>query len=703
MRAAPGGRRTLAAFGLTVAAAAAALLLLRTRAPEGPRPSKAARGGPLDILLVTIDTLRADAVGFGGNREVGTPHLDRLALEGLVFDRAHASNVVTLPSHTNILTGLYPHQHGVRDNSGFRLDPRFPTLATILKERGYTTGAFVGAFPLDSRFGLDRGFDVYDDRYPPGSSAYDFEMRERPATEVVPAARAWWESARGKKRFLWVHLYDPHAPYRPPPPFAQQYAGRPYLGEIASTDDALAPLLDLLRSEEAGRALVVVTGDHGEALGDHGELTHGLFAYQATLRVPLLLWCPGRITPGRTKRSARHVDILPTVLSLAGMPPPSGLPGHSLLSSSPDEPAYFESLSTSLNRGWAPLTGVLEGPFKYIDLPIPELYDLESDPAEKENLFGKRRDVARGLKKRLPVEGPAARQSPVAGEEARRLLALGYLSGQASPRTSYSEEDDPKRLVGLDVKIHRVVDLYQSGDVSGALALSREILRERPTMSAGYEFLAFLLQHTGRDLEAARILREALRRGLGSEATRVRLALILSESGQPAEALEALRPVSGSDDPDTQNAVGIALSDAGRTEEALRAFARVLSRDPSNAIALQNSGIALLKRGDAAGALLRLDRALGIEDNLPRTWNAKGVAQSELGDTAAAIASWRRAAELDPRQYDALFNIGIVAGRRGEIGTARDALRRFLATAPPALYGRDLEQARRLLAQMGGA
>lgn len=660
------------------------------------------RGSVSDVVLVTIDTLRADATGFSGNHSVETPNLDHLAREGLVFETAHASNVVTLASHTNILTGLYPYQHGVRENSGFRLDPRFPTMATILSQSGFATAAFVGAFPLDSRYGLNRGFDVYDDRYPPGVMAYDFAVPERPGTEVVTLALDWYRRNEGRKRFLWVHLYDPHAPYRPASPFRERYAGDLYLGEVAASDAALGPLLQLLEEKEKGSTLVVVTGDHGEALGDHGELTHGLFAYEATLKVPLMVWCPGRVQSGRTAQQVGHVDILPTVLELVGLPPAAGLPGRSLLAPRREEATYFESLSASLNRGWAPLTGVIAEGLKYVDLPIPELYDLKTDPQEKRNLVAERPDAIRRLKALLPSSTSAA-VPRATSEEARRLLALGYLSGSGSHHGPYTEADDPKKLVALDAKIHRVIDLYQRGDQAAAKTIAIEILRERPSMSVGYDFLSFLLQQEGRDAEAAKILQSAVRQGLASEGMREKLALILSEQGRPAEALEALKPFAQSDDPDTQNAIGIALTDLGRTQEALRVFEAVAQKHPTNPTAFENMGIALLKNRDARGALERLNRALAINEKLPRALNTRGVAQMELGDPAGAIASWSRAAQLDPRQYDALFNLGVVAAQRGEMNLARDALRRFVATAPPALYAKDLKQARRMLREMGGA
>ncbi len=665
-------------------------------------PAKTA-GPPRVVVLITIDTLRADSVGFLGNTRGTTPNLDRLAREGLVFERAHASNVVTLPSHTNILTGLYPYRHGVRDNSGFRLEPRFPTAATLLHDAGWATGAFVAAFPLDARYGLDRGFEVYDQRYPPTTSAYDFEVQERPAHEVVSAALEWFEKEKARARFLWVHVYEPHAPYLPPAPFADRYRDDLYLGEVAAADAALGPLLERLRSEDA---LVVVTGDHGEAFGSHGELTHGLFAYEATLHVPLLVWSPTRVAPGRRADPVRHIDVLPTVLESVRVAAPGGLPGRSLLSVPANAPeTYFEALSAWKNRGWAPLTGICDDRYKFVDLPNPELYDLKTDPEEKANLFASQPAIARRLKAKLAAASAA---EPSAGtapdtEEARRLMSLGYLSGSAARKTRYTAADDPKTLVAVDAEIHRVIDLFQHGDVSGATSLARQVVRDRPDMPTGYEFLAFLLQAAGKDREAARVLADAAKKGLASEDMNVRLALILSEAGRPADALRVLKPLAQSTDPDTQNAIGIALSDSGRADEALRVFEKILEADPRNAVALQNAGITLLKKGDAAGALERFSRAFAINDKLPRAWNARGVAEAQLGRAPEAIASWRRATDLDPRQYDALFNMAIVAGKSGDRAAARDGLNRFIQTAPPAVYTRDIAAARRMLAELGGS
>jgi arylsulfatase A-like enzyme len=377
-----------------------------------------------NVLLITIDTLRADALGcYGG--PAATPALDRLAAEGVRFDFAHAHAVITLTSHASILTGQYPFQHGLRDNSGYRLPPGSRTAATLLQRAGYATAAFIGAFPLHSRFGLNTGFDRYDDHFGEGAGPADFSMPERPATSVVALAREWLAGrtkdadkgqAGSKPWFVWVHVFDPHAPYRPPPPFDVQYASQPYYGEVAATDAALAPLLEDVRAS-AKPTLVIVTGDHGEGLGDHGEQAHGIFAYESTLRIPLIVAQLGGSASSRSAASgsgparkgevspvaARHVDILPTILDAIGQPVPADLPGRTLLpagervAGAAPRPMYFEAMAGMLDHGWAPLTGVLSGRDKFIDLPIAERFDLSIDPVERTNLAGRAPDRDRVL------------------------------------------------------------------------------------------------------------------------------------------------------------------------------------------------------------------------------------------------------------------------------------------------------------------
>lgn len=666
-------------------------------------PVGAARGA--DVLLVTIDTLRADALGFAGNRRASTPVLDRLAATGRVFTRAHAQNVVTLPSHTNILTGLYPFQHGVRDNSGFKLPASIPTLATLLHGAGYATAAVVGAFPLDSRFGLDRGFDLYDDHYPKGSHPSEFEFPERRGDEVVRRGLAWWRSHRGEKRFLWLHLFDPHAPYAPPEPFASRFAKDPYLGEVAAVDSYLSPLLTPLVEGGEPPALVVVTGDHGEALGQHGELTHGLFAYEPTLHIPLVLWGPG-VPPGRDDRLARHVDILPTLLEDLGIAAPPGLPGRSLLEpvdGSAPTTSYFEALSTNLNRGWAPLRGVLRGSDKLIELPVPELYDLARDPGEEHNLFDSRRRLARELAKKLPAESawPPPR-GEVSHEEAAALRSLGYLSGSAPRQEHYGPEDDPKNLVALDRKIHQVIGLYSEGRLEEATSLAREVVAERPSMPVGYSHLAQVLLQRGKLGDAIQVMEQARTRGVASDALLRQLGLALAQVGRGKEAVEVLRPLAVAGDPDSLDALGLALSEAGDQAAAKTTLEKALAADPDNPSTYENLGLVGLRQQRWEEARKASRRAVDLNERLPNAWNNLGVALYYLGRKGEALEAWQRAVSLDPQRYDTLYNLGFKAAEMGKVDLARQALSRFVAEAPPERYGPDIREARALLGRLGG-
>ena len=657
---------------------------------------------PPDVLLITIDTLRADALGFAGNKAVETPWLDRMAAGGRVFHNAHAHNVVTLPSHTNILTGRLPYEHGVRDNQGFRLGEEWPTLATLLGAAGYRTGAFVSAYPLDSIFGLARGFEHYDDRYPKGEGS-GFALPERRGDETVKHALTWWREAAGAPRFLWLHLFDPHAPYDPPSSLAERYAKNPYLGEVAAVDTYLEPFLAPLLDGKAPPTLVVFTSDHGESLGEHGELTHGLFAYEATLRVPLMLWGAG-VTPGRDDRAARHVDLLPTILSAAGLDAalPKGLPGRSLL-----EPAgesvdtYFEALSTYLNRGWAPLRGLVRQGRKLIALPLPELYDLRRDPAEQNNLVRAERRLAGELRDALPA---AALEPPrPTGEDAavtEQLLSLGYLGGAAPTTETFGPEDDPKNLVELDRKMHRAIEVLTVGDLPAATALAREVVAARPTMALGQSLLAQVLLEGGQREEAVQAMEAARQLGATTPSLERQLGLTLSELGQHQQALAVLAPLIEADDVEALSAYALALLEAGRLDAAESALNRLRTLDPEHPAAPARRALLELRRGRFAEARAAAERALALNDRLGHTWNDLGVALFQLGQQAEALDAWQRAVELEPNLFDALYNLGTQALAVGQKDRARIALERFVAAAPEARYGADLRRARVLLARL---
>ncbi|MBI2835409.1 MAG: sulfatase-like hydrolase/transferase [Acidobacteria bacterium] len=667
-----------------------------------------------NVLLVTVDTLRADALRIDGGR-ADTPALDRLARSGIRFDFAHAHAVVTLPSHASILTGLYPFQHEIRDNSGFRLPSKARSLATVMKAAGFARGAFVGAFPLDSRFGLDRDFDVYDERYAQAGLPSAFAIPERRAELVVDAAMRWIDGQR-TRWFAWLHLYDPHAPYQAPEPFAGRYANDPYAGEVAYVDASLAPLFEKLRSA-ARPTFVIVTGDHGEALGDHGELTHGLFAYEATLRVPFVI---SQVTPGQPEEAGaalsslpvRHVDIFPTMLDAAAISAPADLPGRSLLPDiergtngpeAADRPSYFEAMSTMLNRGWAPLRGIIVNREKYIELPTPEVYDLRADPREESNLSDRRPERLRALSAHLRDLGAAAEieRRDEAADVRARLQALGYVSGTAPPKVRYTEDDDPKRLISLDQAIARGVELYEQGRVREAIQLYRDVIGKRPGMPFAYLQLASLFWESGDVRSATETLQNAISAGARTNEVQARLGTYLAETGEAKKALTLLEPAAAASTPDVDalNALGIAYARADQPDKALLTFVRILTLDRDNGMAVENIGSVHLSRGHLTAAQAAFEKALGINPQSARAHAGLGVVQRKSGNVPAALASWTRAVELDPRDYDSLFNLATELVRQGRREEARLYLERFVATAPPALYGADIARLKALLQQ----
>jgi arylsulfatase A-like enzyme/tetratricopeptide (TPR) repeat protein len=661
-----------------------------------------------NILLITIDTLRADALGsYGGVAR--TPNLDALASRGTRFDFAHAHAVLTRPSHASILTGTYPYENGVRDHSGYRLKPGTATIASMLKDHGFATGAFVGGVPLERRFGLDGGFDVYDDLFGRTGNNSDFTLAERPAGEVVDAALNWISRSQGRW-FVWVHVFDPHAPYAPPPPFDTEYAGRLYYGEVAYVDKALGPLLDA-----AGRSsrptTVVVTADHGEGLGDHGELTHGLFAYETTLRVPLIIT---QLEAGSRNRGAgsvstypaRHVDLLPTLLDAVGLTAPSTLPGRSLLPGAPRPPdqdvsSYFEAMSAMLNRGWAPLQGVVAGHEKYIDLPKPELYDLTADPKEDTNLVDRKADRRRVLDTRLrdfhaAPPGDRFTESP---EVAAKLQSLGYTSGSAARKAKYTEEDDPKNLMELDQWIQQGIEAWQHGRRAEALQIYERIIQRRPSMAIGYRNLAFLQWQNGDARGAIQTLERAFRADAVEPGMTTQLGSYLAEAGRPADAIALLEPIAAQTpaDPDALNALGIAYARAGQADRSAAVFRRALAENPSNVQALENIGTLELQRGNLLDARRALERAVAIDPRSARAHNGLGVVAMHAGVPEEAFGHWKRAVELMPNDFDTLFNLGTELDAAGRHDEARPFLERFVRDAPPAQYNADIVKVRKLL------
>ncbi len=657
-----------------------------------------------NILIVTIDTLRADALSsYGGPAK--TPNLDALANRGARFTFAHAHTPVTLPSHTSILSGLLPYEHRVRDNSGYRVPDGTVTLATRLKSLGFSTGAFVGGFPLSKRFGLTPGFDVYDDQIPELSGDKNFTMPERPANEVVSRAVDWISQQPGKF-FGWVHVFDAHSPYKPPPEFAAQYPGKPYYGEVAYIDHALQPLFNRLATLSRPTT-VIVTSDHGESLDEHGEATHGMFAYESTIRVPLII---ATITPSQSKQprgvvvdsSARHIDIAPTVLDAIGQSPDGRMMGSSLRDAisnneSPDRPSYFEAMTYNLVRGWAPLRGVIVAKDKYIDLPIPELYDLSTDANELKNLatsHGDRTKVLFGTLKTYDLN-PPNRAGVETAENIAKLKALGYISGSAAPKATYSEADDPKTLASLDQDLHKASELNQTGRVDEAIALMKSVIARRADTADAYLSLAYAYWQRGEIQEAIGTLEGALRAGAPDRDIRIRLGIYLAESHTDAQkAIQLLTglPVT---DVEALNGLGIAYSDAKQYANAEKTFKQVLELDPTNGLAFQNLAATTLKPAVESGkpspqALAIAEdyarKAINADPTLAGAYTTLGVIMSNTNRKPDAIVAWKKSVELDPADFNALYNLWLELARAGRRNEAAQYAQQFLATAPPAFF-----------------
>ena len=634
-----------------------------------------------NVLLVTIDTLRADHLGAYGNRLGLTPTLDRFAREGVRFEVTRAHVPLTLPSHTTIMTALYPFTNGVRDNGTFRFDGAHATLASTLKAAGYSTGAFVGSFVLDARFGLNVGFDRYDDRMH-GSGA-NLEVVQRSAEQVLEPAGQWILGAgdvgqpatppRGSPWFAWVHLYDPHEPYTPPEPYASRYADDPYSGEVAYADAALGAFIEHLRSAGAlDRTLVVLTSDHGESLGEHGERTHGLFAYDATLRVPFIVWASPAIAADTVTSPVRLVDVMPTVLDLLGVAAPPGLDGRSVrrligateLAPGEHSISYFEALNANLTRNWAPLNGVVDGSLKLIDLPDPELYDLASDPHETRNLYASQRDRARDLESRLDRLGGAARgavkPTPMDPDAEARLRSLGYVVGSvAKPSRTFSSADDPKRLVHLNSALDEAAALWSRRDADAAIATLEAVVHERPDLTPAYERLAFMLEATGRGAQAVALLDSAAKNGHTDRSLLRALGSTLRDGGDLPRAARVLEALARDDPGDVQtaDALGQTYARMNRARDAEALFKRVLAVSPNAGVTWNNLGAAYLMDGNTDEAITALSRAVALNPELAVAHNGLGVAYARRGDLDRARQEWTQALALRPGYPDAAANL----------------------------------------------
>jgi len=671
---------------------AALPVLLLVVSCQRERPTGASAGRP-NILLVTIDTLRADHLGCYGHAGAATPTLDALAARGVRFATAIAHVPLTGPSHASILTGRTPLGHGFRDNGGYVIPAEAKTAAEDFRQAGYRTAAFVSGFPLDRRFGFDRGFDAYDDHLPKGNDPRRTPYVERLADATTDAALRWLGSAvpagAPASFFLWVHYYDPHAPYEPPAALAERFRAAPYDGEIAFVDSQLARLLRGLEEKGAlAHTVVLVTADHGEALGEHGEDTHGLFVYDATLKVPWIMAGPG-LAAGRVGTSvARGIDVLPTMLDYAGLAPGSGVEGRSLRPAAEghemsDAPAYAETLYPEREFGWAPLHAWRTARFKLIEAPRPELYDLEADAGETANRAAAQPARAEELRQQLqavrsrPVPAAAATVDP---ETAAKLGALGYVGGGHAQPVSGGARRDPKDGVRLLPRINRGMSAARI-DPQIAIRELSAVLAEDPGLLAALRTRAVAYAATGRHDLAIADLRRLEKDGQLTAEDAIVLGDNLRFSGRRAEAAAVLQRAARDNPRFPQPWLSLAEVHIKehKNAEAAADYQRVLVLVPDHIEALRGLGDLALLEGRLDDAAARYARILEVDPGDAGAMTKTGVLRMRAGRGEEAIALFRKGVEREPGNGEALLYLAGALAASGRPAEALPFFERALA------------------------
>ena len=654
-----------------------------------------------DVVLVTIDTLRADrlpAYGYGG---VETPALDALQREAVLFEEAQAHVPLTLPSHAGLLTGLLPPQHGVRDNVGYRLDPRTPTLPGLLRGAGYTTGGFVSAFVLRGSTGLSSGFDRYDDQLGgrPGQALGELQ---RPGVETVRRALDWLASVPARPVFLFVHLYEPHAPHEPPEPLAARW-GATYEGEVAAADAAFGQLREgLQRLGRWNGTLLVLTADHGEGLGDHGEAEHGILLHREVLRVPLLVKLPGGERGGsRVKGTVSHVDLLPTVLAACRIAAPPGLPGRTLDAAAREpRPAYAETWYPRIHLGWSPLFSLAEAHRHLIDGPRPELYDTAEDPGEQRDLAAAQAEQVSAMRRHIAgTRGEFRGPTPEREADAEALRSLGYLAGGA-PAAAPSELPNPKDHLGVHAEIVTALGLARSGQDAAAVAALRGIATREPGLFDVWAELGAALFRLGRPSEAAAAFTQAaavsptLAASLG--VSRGQVLLALDRLGEAETQARAALQVDAAGAHLLLARIALARGDL---ESALRE-ARAVAGDPAaerSAVVLQAEVEA--RRGRPEQALRVLEAAGAGGDPVPGLAFVRGDVLARLGRDGLAEQAFREEIAAFPRQPRAYASLAVLLASQGRIAEGEACLARMREAAPGVQAERLERRIRDLLAR----
>jgi len=642
---------------------------------------------PRNVILITIDTLRADRLSCYSDKYVQTPNLDRLASDGVVFESCISQTPLTLPAHTTILSGTYPLFHQVRDNGGFVVSPKLPLLSEILSGNGYATAAFVAAYVLHSKWGLNRGFDFYEDTFKEnsGDKIISLDEIQKRAGEVLGNASAWLVQNKDKKIFSWIHLYDPHASYEPPSPFKERFADRPYEGEVAYTDDELGKFFAFLRKEGLWEnSLIIVTGDHGESLWEHQEETHGFFVYDSTVRVPLIIKAPAAFPQKRLKNVVEHVDVAPTILEMLEIPVPASMQGRSLVGlmrgtekNWPDT-AYTETYYPRLHFGWSELSAWYSQGRKYILAPGQELYDLAKDPGEKDNLAASEDRPMKSLKSRLVDfigEKTKGALTPATNpkldvEAAKKLASLGYVSS-FSDVGRRKDLADPKEKIRVHNDLNDAKQLFLEKKVDEAIGIVKKILAGDPHIIDAYMFLGNLYYSQNRFPEALGCFREVLDRKPDYNFAMINVLNCLINTGEldPAvsEGQKCLQIFPG--DTIFLYTMGDIYFLKKEYDRALDFLFSALKIDARYAQALQKIGESYMAKHEYPKAEEYLKRSLDMNPGMAKAYFSLALLEEARGNPTAAIAHYEKELELEPPDFKAAYNLAELlsqSGRREE-------------------------------------
>ncbi|HLX75906.1 MAG TPA: sulfatase-like hydrolase/transferase, partial [Terriglobales bacterium] len=644
-------------------------LIFATVAAAAPKPHPAAPG---NLLLVTIDTLRPDHLGCYGDRQARTPNIDALAADGTRFEHAYTPVPITLPSHTVIMTGTYPMYSGIHDFSGNRLNPQQPTLASILRQQGYATGAVLGSAVLDHRFGLNQGFDFYYDHFDFNRlEDANLDLMKRPGNVVVDQAMQWLAGNSGKPFFLWVHLYDPHTPYQPPPPFDREYQSRPYDGEIAFADQQLGRLLRFLKERHLyGRTLIVLTGDHGESLGEHGEKTHGFFIYDTTLRIPFMVKLPaGERHVAAVAQPANTLNLMPTVLEALKIPPPADAQGASLLPTILGKPRppevstqlYSESFLPLLHFDWSDLRGIQVGKYHFIDVPKPELYDIDADPGELHNLYSQKPAIAQELKAQLEAmekkytAGAHQAQSipldPVLMERLKSLGYAGFSGGHPTKSGDKRQLADPKDRIAMFELVSEAVDDSQHGRFDQSTAKLSQALKTEDTCVPVHYLLGLDYYRMQNYADSIREFRRVLELSPDYTLVYFYLGLAYARSGDYPNSIDYLQRTLQADGTNFSAAynLGAVYLKTGNVEQAAAAFRQAIQIYPGYEPAHLALGEVLLYQGKVDDAVAELRQAIELAPKDPAPHAALAKALKAKGMDSEAEQEMQKAAGDRPQ------------------------------------------------------